>query len=121
MYDKKQSLEYFISEKDPYVVVAFIGQFTKTSAPIIERCMQEIHETKAPYVILSFRDVSGFEYPAGAALVRLEKEVRDAQRKLRLASVRPDLKNLLIERGVVREPELSNNLAVAIQSFKEGA
>jgi len=110
-------LEYFISEKNDFLVVSFLGAMTKLTAPIIEKCIAEVITASAKKTVLNFHDVIQIEPGAIAPLVRLQKAVREKPGDLRLCFIKPVFLQYLHEAGAIRPAEISDNLLLALQSF----
>lgn len=119
MTEKTHDFEYFISIKEPFLVIAFLGHMTKVSAAVIEKCQAEILASQAKFIVLGFRDVSKIDLPVVPALVKIQKSIRDAKKELRVASLRPDIKTLLLDAGAIRHEEVQLNLPDALQSFSK--
>jgi len=51
-------LSYFIAEKQPLVIVSFVGCLTNENIGVVDHCAKEIFEKSPKFVILNFRDVT---------------------------------------------------------------
>lgn len=108
---------FFVSENQDVALVAFVGEIGGESGPALDRCIEQITQLTANSIVFCFRNVTAIERPSLRPLVLFQKAVRDMRRGLRLSSLKPELKRLLLEAGAVRQDELADNLAAAIQSF----
>jgi anti-anti-sigma regulatory factor len=114
-------LEYFISEKQSFLVISLLGTVTKATIPAIDRCRDEALKSKASNVVISLHDVNTVEISGVPALIRLQKAMRDKPAELRLAFLKPSTAKSLLEAGAVRPDELADNLLAALQSFQKRA
>ncbi len=119
MLNNPQSLEYFVSEKQAFLVVSFLGSMTKLTSRVLEKCQSEILQSEAKRFVLSFHDVTQLEPSAIPFLVRMQKALRDKGAEIRVCFLKPEFKKLLIEAAAVRTPEVMANLIEALQSFKK--
>lgn len=106
-------LEYIISTKDGIAVVLLLGSFTKENEETIEKCWRELvslFPNEAKGCILNFHDIIALGGDAIPLLIKLQENIREKFKELRLCSLKPSFKNLLLERGTVRAPELRDNL-----------
>src|SRR5437016_5019510 len=107
-------LEYLISEKEPYLVVTFIGEMTKSTIDALEKCHTVLSGRNDILFVLNMRDVSKIETLALAPLVKLQKTLRDKKGAMRICALRPDLAKFLLEKAAIRDNELENNLTAAL-------
>ena len=117
MDDESKGLAYSLSAKEPYLVVSFLGPATRKCTTTIERCQQDIVASTAKFVVISMKDVSQIERPLIPHFVRMQKQVRDSNKELRICNIRPELVLLLTDLGAVRPAELAYDLPTAIKSF----
>lgn len=115
--EKPSGLDYFISEKAPVGVVIFIGEMTKATLGVFDKCRDDLQGRKTKLHVIVFRDVSDVDLNAIAPLVRLQKLLR-ARGALCVSSIKPELRKFLIEKAAIREAECKNNLTEALDSFK---
>lgn len=112
-------LEYFISEKNGFAVLSFLGPITKSHAPVVERSTEDLLSCESRRIVLSFHDVTDIDMAGIAALTRMQLLVRKKPADLRLCFLRPELKRMLEERGAIRTAELAPNLKAAIESLSQ--
>lgn len=117
-------LAWFISEtllpvqEGTIVVVNWIGLLAKQNLRRVEECTQEIANSDATWVLLSFRDVQPhLDLSLVPALERFQRVVRAKPAELRLCSVHPILRGLMTTQGLVRPEELAPNLSTVLQSL----
>ena len=114
------SLQYFIAEKNAVMIVSWIGEFSYETSGIIEKCREDLSKSPAKWIILNLRDLKPtMDKITVPIFARLEKSIREKPAVLRLTSVHPDLKNFLLQQGVLRPEELTNNLAEALRSITQ--
>lgn len=111
-------LQYFLSEKNDYLVVSFVGAMNKLTAPDIEKCLEEVLPKNARKFVLNFHDVIQVEPGAIAPLVRFQKAMRDKPGEVRVCFLKPTFQRYLIDSGAIRPAEIAQNLLEALQSFK---
>jgi anti-anti-sigma regulatory factor len=102
--------KYVLGEKDDLLLVLFCGKLGSREVPILEECEQVAKDKPQPIVIISFRDLAQLNPGAHATIARLQKTIRDKGKILGLCSLKPDVKNLLLSSGIVRENEIFNNI-----------
>ncbi len=110
-------LDYFISIKQDFLVVSFIGSMNKNTAAVIEKCREEVIASPARFVVLNFHDVIQLEPGAVPSIVRLELAVREKPGELQLCFLHPHFLKFLHDSGAIRPSEVSDNLLNALQSF----
>lgn len=111
-------LTFFISEQKQILVATLVGTLERRSTPILEECAQEIAKRDVRWVILNFRDVpKDLDLSLIPLLARIQKQIRARPAELRLAAIHPELKKILFDRGILRQEELCDNLAQALQSL----
>jgi anti-anti-sigma factor len=113
-------LEYFLSEKNDYLVVSFLGAMNKLTAPEIEKCLEEAMARQARKFVLNFHDVIQVEPGAIAPLVRFQKALRDRPGEVRVCFLKPVFQRYLIDSGAIRPAEIAPNLLEALQSLTRG-
>jgi anti-anti-sigma regulatory factor len=114
------SLQYFIAEKNAVMIVSWIGEFSYETSGIIEKCQEDLSKSSAKWVILNLRDLKPtMDKITVPIFARLEKAIREKPAVLRLTSVHPELKGFLLQQGVLRPEELTNNLAEALRSITQ--
>lgn len=116
--DKSNDLEFFLAEKGPFLVVSFIGLISKSTAAVMEKCRVDTLNTQAQSVVLSLHDVTDIELTGIPPFVQFQQAIRKKPAELCLCFIRPDLIKFLLNRGAVREEEITANLKVALESLK---
>lgn len=114
---KEKTLEYFISEKSPFAVVTFVGEMAKATLDVLESCHKDLEKNTATLYVIVLRDVSGVDLNAVSPLVRLQKLLRD-KGALVVCSIRPEIKQFLLEKAAIREGEIESNLTDALTRLK---
>jgi len=114
----KDSVEIFVSEKPPFLVISFVGGMaTPMDATKIETCMAELSDRQEIYCVLNFHDVSEVDTNCIPPLVKLQKVLRD-RGAVRLCFLKPEVKKILVAKGAIRENELNDNLKSALDNLK---
>jgi anti-anti-sigma regulatory factor len=110
-------LEYFLSEKQGIVVVAFLGALSKATEAVVARCQSDI-EAKADLraVVLTFHDIERIEPSGIPSLVRLQRAARD-RTELKLCFLKPVFQRQLLESGAIRPPEVEDSLINALRNL----
>jgi anti-anti-sigma regulatory factor len=108
-------LVYFLAEKNLCLIVSLIGTLGRKNVTVLESCIGDLEKSHAKWIIVNFRDVLPFiDEPMYAELAMLQKAIRMKPAALKLCSLHPRLRTLLIDRGVIRLDETNNNLTEAL-------
>lgn len=108
---------YFISQRDSILVASFFGPISNTSSQTIEKCTTEIRDSFAKGVVVNFHDVTDVQLSGIPLLVKLQVTIRKMPAHLRLCYIKPEVTNILDEKGAVRSSEMFENLQAALQSL----
>lgn len=113
--------QYFLSDKRPILVVTMVGRMNFLAVQTLLSCKAEInklsHGEGIKFVVFYFRDVEAITGDAISVLTQIQKEIRARDCALNLCSLRPDIKEKLVNMGVVRRNELSDNMRDALLAF----
>lgn len=109
--------QYFISEKNGFVVASLIGLIEVDALPRFEQLAADIFKSEFSKLVINFRDVSGLSPELIPHFARLQKQAREKQADLRICGLKPEIKDRLHRAGVLRPHELSDNLQAALQSM----
>jgi anti-anti-sigma regulatory factor len=113
--DENSRLQYFISVKGRILVATFVGSVEFSTIDILANCKAEIAETEdIGFVILYFRDVETVSGDGIGSLTKMQIEIRTRSCDLNICSLKPNIKEKLLNMGVIRVSELSNNLPEAL-------
>ena len=116
--DEKLQLQYFVAEKPPVLIVTFVGDMVFSTTTILSKCRTDIGAlADFKFVILNFRDVEMVSGDAISVLTQMQIDVRSRGCELRLVSLKPDIKQKLLNMGTIRKPELANNMRDALLSL----
>jgi anti-anti-sigma regulatory factor len=111
-------LEYFLSEKQGILVVAFLGALSKATEAVVARCQGEIEARNGlQAVVLTFHDIERLEPSGIPSLVRLQRAARE-RAALRLCFLKPAYQKQLMDSGAVRPNELEDSLINALRSLR---
>ncbi len=118
MTHSEYKLEYFVSEKNDYLVVSLLGTLAKNTMVTLEKVQMEISKSSARQVVLNLHDLTRVEVGGIPGIVRLQKLIRDRPNShLRLCFLRPDIYKSLAEAGAVRPAEMADNLLEALKDL----
>lgn len=109
--------QYFISEKNGFVVASLVGQLDQNCLAKLEEMSADVSGHQFRKLILNFRDVSGVTGDAVPAIARLQRLAREREADLRVCGLRPEVKDRLHREGILRPHELTDNLQTALQSM----
>ena len=116
--DEITEFSYFLSDKKPILVVTFVGPMRLQSVPDLMKCCEEIKALDGiKFVILYFRDVSVIAGEAITILTQIQVAIRAKHCHLVLCSLKPFIREKLMNMGTIRQSEIKDNLQSAIQSF----
>src|SRR4051812_36730022 len=110
-------LEYFISEKNGYLVLSFVGDLTKATIGVCEKALLEISRLKPRFIVLNFHDLTRLDVSGIPTLVRMQKSLRERPAELRLCFMKPDIRKMMTEAGALRPAEFVSTLVDALRSF----
>jgi hypothetical protein len=113
-----QEFKIVTGEKDNTIIVLLLGQIRSQEVPELEGLLNFIVEKPQPSVIISFRDVTQFLPGAHSTWTKVQSGVRKSGKLLTVCSFRPEIKNLLLQAGVIRESEIFNNIPDCWQALK---
>jgi anti-anti-sigma regulatory factor len=109
--------QYFISEKNGFVVASLVGLVEINAIERFEQLANDILKSEFTKLVLNFRDVGGFSPELIPHFARLQKMAREKRADLRICGLKPEIKDRLHRAGVLRPHELSDNLQTALQSM----
>ncbi len=109
---------YIFGEKDELLIVLLQGKIMSKDIATLEKCASEISEKSQKIVLFSFRDVPTFIPGAHSAFAKIQKQIRDAGKLMASCSMRPEIKIILLQSGIVRDAEMFNNIPEAWQKLK---
>ncbi len=69
------------------------------------------------YVVIDMSETADVESNMNFSLAKIQKEIREMGLHLRVCSLQSKLKKKLVERGIIRENELFENLSLAVKSL----
>jgi anti-anti-sigma regulatory factor len=109
--------QYFISEKNGFVVASLVGMLEGTCMERFDRLSEDIFKIEFSKLVLNFRDVSGMSVDLIPHVAKLQKSAREKNADLRICGLKPEIKERLSRAGVLRPHELTDNLQTALQSM----
>ncbi len=124
MANKNSNLVYFFSEthyfaKDFSILnVTLVGPLISKNLGIFETCVQEIIKLSSKCIIFNFRDVPPELDPNFLPIIEsLMGHVRERPVQIRFSGLHPDIRRNFLEKKLVQEEEMTNNLADALNSI----
>jgi anti-anti-sigma regulatory factor len=116
------ALSYQITQKHSVVIVALVGSITRENLEALERLQADIAGRQFAWVVLHFKDVpERTDQIALPFLARIQKAIRDKGAQVRLSSLRPQLRQTMLERGLLRGDEYVEDLAQTLQILARAA
>lgn len=109
--------QYFISEKNGFVVASLVGLIDANHGPRFEELSQEIMKIEFSRLVINFRDVSAIAPDLIPHFARLQKSAREKSADLRICGLKPEIKERMHRAGILRPHELADNLQAALQSM----
>ena len=109
--------QYFISEKNGFVVASLVGMMENGALERFEQLAQDIFKNDFSKLVLNFRDVSGISTELIPHFAKLQKSAREKQAELRICGLKPEIRERLSKAGILRPHELTDNLQTALQSM----
>lgn len=100
------------------LVVSLIGEISNYVVPALDACRQEIlAKDDVNCIVLYFQNVEQISPDAISMLAQIQREICAKPANLRLCSLNEVLREKLMKMGVVRGPEVANDLKTALLSF----
>jgi anti-anti-sigma factor len=115
--EPEEKLEYFLSEKQQFLVVSLVGSLTKSTQAEIQKCEDAILASAAKYIVLNFHDLKEMDLTGIRPLVQLQKRIREKPAQMRLCFVKTEIFNILDGAAAIRPQELCGDLVQALKSF----
>ncbi|MCM2348582.1 MAG: hypothetical protein NDI69_01085 [Bacteriovoracaceae bacterium] len=97
-------------------VIAFKGRMSKEAREELKKCQEEILNSESKIIILLFKDLITVDMAVYRELTMLQQEIRKAK-QLYLVGFNKALKQLLIEKGIIRLNEVKETLEDALKSI----
>jgi anti-anti-sigma regulatory factor len=118
MSHESSSLQYFIADKTPILIVTFVGPMEFSAVDTLTKCKAEIAKFQdIKFILLYFRDVETVSGDAVGVFAQMQAEIRGRYCELNICSLRPKIREKLLNMGVIRTGELSNNMREALLAF----
>lgn len=100
------------------MVVTLVGKMDSSAVDELLRCKAEIAKFHGSKFILFYcREVDTISGDAIGAFTQIQLEIRARHWEVNICSLRPTIKEKLLNMGVVRAKELSNNMREALLGF----
>lgn len=104
-------LHFFISKKNPLLVVAISGSLSQDSLSEFEKCRLEmISDPDIRFVAIDLSNLGNITLDAIPSFVQFQKGLRDQKIEFRISGLSDDLRVKLQRMGVIRFPEISKSL-----------
>jgi anti-anti-sigma regulatory factor len=101
---------YIFGEKDDLLLVLLQGELRAQDISTLEQIEAEIKEKPHKIVLFFFRDLSVFIPAVHAPFVKIQKALRDMGKLIGICSLRPEIKLILLQSGIIRESEVFSNI-----------
>lgn len=111
MLSEAGDFDFAIGEKGEALLVLLQGKVTARELPQLEQCAALVREKPQRIVIFSFSGVDGFLPGAHVYFTQLLKQLRDLHKFVGLCGLRPEIKESLRQSGILRQPELFQDVA----------
>ena len=122
MADQKEApqvLQYKLLEKDSVLLVALTGSLVKSNAAVVlEKCQDEIAQSKAKYIIVSLQGVTEITVSEIPAFVKLQVSIRKESVPLRLCYISSLVGKVLTEQGAIWADEVFETPTEALVSCR---
>ena len=113
--------QYFLADKKPILVITLVGRLNFVAVQALLNCKADINKLSAnsgvKFVVFYCRDVEAVTGDAIGVFTQIQIEIRARSWDLNICSLRPEIKEKLINMGVVRKSELSDNMREALLAF----
>lgn len=121
MPNAPDNLEYYVASKGGLVIVTLVGPF-KNCTDVVERCIQEVIQTGCEFCIVYARDMSEMGPNSYKDMIHFQDSLRKFFKgNMRICSLHPAIRTVLVANGVVRQAELTNNLKETVYAaLKKG-
>ena len=107
-----------ITSKFGYEVITLTGRITKDAKDNLETCTQEVINSKSKTFILFFNDVPYVENTVLRELTILQQEIRKKKVELYLVGLGLEVKQQLIDKGIIRIGEIRKSLEEVVLKTK---
>lgn len=97
-------------------VIAFKGRMSKEAREELKKCQEEILSSESKVIILLFKDLVTVDMAVYRELTMLQQEIRKSK-QLYLVGLNKALKQLLIEKAIIRPNEIKETLEDALKSI----
>lgn len=115
------TLSYFISKRDPILVISLKGSMTPDCEKVYEECVKEAQGMANAIVVLNFAEVQGIDVKCIRDFTLLRKSLRDSCRKLLMSGMDAGMQKLLMDKGVLGHGEVKEELADALREASQFA
>ncbi|MGZ3683431.1 MAG: STAS domain-containing protein [Bdellovibrionota bacterium] len=113
------ALSYSMVVQEKMVVVSFKGVMDRSSAPTLEQCTKEILEVSPRGVLLNMVGVENIKSEAYRPFALLGKSLKSARVPYRYVAFGSQLKNFLVNDGLLAYPEVKDTLETGLRDLME--
>ncbi len=115
---KSNSFQIKLSDNQPLLIVSLVGTFSIAHLIEIQNLAARISELdEVKFVILDTTELVEVDSNMIFSYAKIQQSIRGLGHELRICGTSAKLKKKLFERGVLRENEACDNLAIAIKSL----
>lgn len=105
---------YFLNVRRAIVVVSMNGNLRAADREKFEKCMAEVKQLPAKYVILNLQGFTDYDPTLASLIVNLQTNIRESS-TLILAELAAGVRQKLATKGLIRESEIVGTLKDALQ------
>lgn len=104
------SFRYVLGEKEELVLIVLYGRLSGRDIGTLEEIENILNQKSQPILLLNFHDVTSFMPAAHQCFAKFQKRMRDKGKLIGICGLRPDVKQSILQSGIVRENEIYNNI-----------
>lgn len=108
--------EYLITLKHDIAVITLTGDLDRDSKNKFEKLHQEVLSTNANLFIFYFKEITVIEHSIYKELTIIQHDIRKQKLDLCLFGLDLKMKNILIDKAIIRSTELKKDLVEALAS-----
>lgn len=110
------SFEYAITQKQDIAVITLAGDIDRESKAILEKLHAEVLELQANLFIFHFKGVTTIDHSIYVELTVIQHDLRKQKLDLYILGLDPKLKNILVDKAIIRSSEIKKDMTEALAS-----
>lgn len=108
---------FFVAERDAFMVVGFRENPLHTCVEDFENLITDVlGKSRIKTVVFNFQNVSDMHFDAVSLFAKFQLELRNRKSFIRICCLRDEMKNKLLNKGVIRHAEIFGSLEEALRS-----